>query len=161
MGNKAKAALGAVVIAGLNIASAAQAACWSPAAADAAKVREFETMLMVSALRCRNTGVNFLPDYNRFVKNSRASLTQVNNTLRSHFGGAKAGLNRYDRYVTSIANKYGAGNDGMDCRDMREATRDAIDAKGSTVKLAALADRTGAQPELPGGVCRAVASRGR
>ena len=136
-------------------ATSAQAACWSAKAASAAQVREFETMLMVSALRCRTGDDGFLDDYNRFVRSSRTTLTAVNDDLRTQFGGnGNAALNRYDAYVTSIANRHGAGSSGLDCRDMKALARDAVAAKGSRATLDELAVRAGADPELPGGRCR-------
>ena len=136
-------------------ATSAQAACWSAKSASAAQVREFETMLMVSALRCRSGSDGFLDDYNRFVRSSRTTLTGVNDDLRAQFGGnSRSALNRYDSYVTSIANRHGAGSAGLDCGDMKKLARDAVAAKGSRATLDQLAVRAGADPELPGGRCR-------
>ena len=83
MRNILKLVIGAAVI--FSAAPAQAASCWSVQAVEAAQVRDFETMLMVSALRCRNTGVNFLDEYNAFVRGKRAALTQVNEELRGQF----------------------------------------------------------------------------
>lgn len=138
-------------------ATQAQAAtCWSTQAVEAAQVRDFETMLMVSALRCRNTGMNFLSDYNSFIRSKRTALTQVNDELRSHFQKAAAGkaaLDAYDRFVTQLANSYGAGTEGLDCADMASLMRAANAAASTRAALVTLAQRAGAAPRLPNNSC--------
>lgn len=138
------------------LATPANAACWSSAAYRAAQVRELETMLMVEALRCRRSDANFLPEYNAFVAASRPALIRVNDTLRSHFAtavGTARALDAYDDYVTSVANRYGAGTAGLDCRDMASIAAAAAGARGSHEALVALAERAEMQPNLPGGLC--------
>ncbi len=153
-----KRAVAAAVLAALPVASA-QAACWSPAAEDAARIRDMETMLMVSALRCRLTGEDFLKSYNGFVKTSRPALVRVNDTLRQHFAG-EGGLNAYDRYVTSIANRYGAGTSDMTCGDMSAFLDAARAEKGSYDGLSRLALAARVKPVLAGGRCKmALAKR--
>lgn len=140
------------------VAAPAQAACWKPDQIAAAKVRDFETMLMVSALRCRGKG-NMLARYNKFVVQARPALTQVNNTLRGYFAeavGPARALNAYDGYVTRIANRYGAGAEGLSCDDFSSITDAAVAERPSFRALAALADRAGVQPLLVGGRCDVV-----
>lgn len=136
------------------------AACWNERSVAAAKVRDMETMLMVSALRCRLKGLDFLPRYNAFVRASRPALVEVNDRLRHHFAGAvgQAGaLDAYDRYVTAIANSYGAGVEGRNCIDMEAILIEAHFAGHSVESLAMLADRAASNPELPGGRCIVIA----
>jgi hypothetical protein len=133
-------------------ASQAQAACWTKTSEEAARIRDMETMLMVSALRCRKTGDDFLPAYDRFVKKSRPALVRVSETLRSHFASA-GGLNAYDRYVTSLANGYGAGTGDLSCANTASVLHAAIAEHGSYQGLARLAEATGGGPLLPGGRC--------
>ena len=144
------------------VAAPAQAACWKTDQVDAAKVRDFETMLMVSALRCRAHG-NMLARYNKFIVNARPALTQVHDMLRAHFAeavGASRALNEYDGYVTRVANRYGAGADGLSCADLSSITDAAVAERPSFRALAELADRAGVQPLLEGGRCnRTVAQR--
>jgi hypothetical protein len=147
------------------VAAPAQAACWKPDQVAAAKVRDMETMLMVSALRCRGNGGTMLSRYNKFVVQSRTALTQVNDALRTHFveaAGPVRALNAYDGYVTQIANRYGAGADGLTCNDLSSITDAALSERPTFAALAALADRAGVQPRLDGGVCgqsRMIAAR--
>jgi hypothetical protein len=147
-----KSAIAAATLVAVPVTSA-QAACWSETAVNAAKVRDMETMLMVSALRCRVADASILGAYNNFVRTSRPALTQVNNTLRTQFA-SQGGLNAYDRYVTSIANRYGAGAEGLSCTDMASILSAARAEGGSLVGLTRLADDAGVEPVLTGGRCK-------
>lgn len=138
------------------IAAPAQAGCWKTDQVAAAKIRDLETMLMVSALRCRGNGGTMLARYNQFVVQSRAALTEVNDTLRTHFAesvGQARALNAYDGYVTRIANRYGAGAEGLSCEDMSAITDAALSERPSFAALASLAERAGVEPLLDEGTC--------
>ncbi len=127
------AALGAVLI-----TSSAAANCWSDVAYKAAQLREFDTMMMVEALRCRKTAANFVHDYNKFVVASRPALLKANAHLRGHFEkqvGSKQALNAYDNYMTTVANRYGAGTEGLDCSDMGSIVLAALATDGSVEAL--------------------------
>jgi hypothetical protein len=151
MGQFFKCFTAAVTLAAISI-TPARAACWSDQSVDAARVRDMETMLMVSALRCRISGSDLLGAYNSFVRGSRAALTEVNQILQAQFA-SNGGLNAYDRYVTSVANHYGAGADGLSCRDMASILS-AAGAEGNSIKgLTRLARDAGVEPALPGGRC--------
>ena len=141
------------------VAAPAQAACWKSEHVAAAKVRDMETMLMVSSLRCRATDPSMLSRYNRFVVQSRAALNEVNNGLRAHFAesvGAARAMNAYDGYVTQIANRYGAGAEGLSCADLSAITSAALAERPTFSALVALANRAGVAPRLDGGACRPV-----
>jgi len=154
MGNFIKSTLAAAVLVALPVTSA-RAACWSQTAINAAMVRDMETMLMVSALRCRSADPTILPAYNAFVRSSRVALTQVNDTLRRQFAD-QGGLNGYDRYVTSIANRYGAGAEGLNCDDMSSILSAAQAESGSLVGLARLATAANVEPVLTDRRCAVV-----
>jgi hypothetical protein len=154
MGKIFKSTLAAAVLAALPVTSA-QAACWGEHAINAAKIRDMETMLMVSALRCRSSDPTILPAYNAFIRSSRVALTQVNDTLRRQFAD-QGGLNGYDRYVTSIANRYGAGAEGLSCVDMASILSAAKSEAGSLVGLARLATAANVEPVLTDRRCPLV-----
>lgn len=162
-----KKILAAVLAATMPLAPATAATCWKPAAVEAAQIRDFEMMLMVSALRCRSTGNNFLAAYNRFIREKRDTLTQVNDELREHFRavvGPVGALSAYDNYVTGLANVYGAGADGLACRDLQSITDAANALPPTRIALLELADAAGVSPRLSGARCdvvRAVAGRER
>lgn len=158
MGNVIRSTVAAAMLLAMPLGSA-QAACWNETAISAAKVRDMETMLMVSALRCRVKDPAILPAYNKFVRTSRAALTQVNETLRRQFAD-QGGLNGYDRYVTSVANRYGAGTEGLSCEDMSSILAAAQSESGSLAGLSRLAAAANVQPILAGSRCDiSVASR--
>ncbi len=138
------------------LATPADATCWSGAAYRAAQVRELDTMMMVEALRCRRTDANFLPAYNAFVRVSRTALIKANDELRAHFAtvvGSARALGAYDDYMTTVANRYGAGTAGLDCRDMASIAAAAAEANGSHHALAELAERAEMRPNVPGKRC--------
>lgn len=157
--NCMKHGVAALVLAAVSVTSA-QAACWDDAAVSAAKVRDLETMLMVSALRCRAEDNAMLKAYNRFVTQSRPALTAVNQTLRDHFAGS-GGLNAYDRYVTSIANRYGAGAEGLSCDDMSSILSAAQAEGGSLAGLTRLANAAGVAPKLTSERCTTATAMAR
>ncbi len=150
--------LAAMLVAIAVPAGAVQAKCWSESDVTAAKIRDMETMLMVASLRCRAGNPHMLSAYNAFVRQSRPALTRVNEQLRSHFAQS-GGLNAYDRYVTAIANRYGAGADGLDCGDFASILDAAAAEGGSFAGLARLADAAEIEPLNTGNRCTmAVAS---
>jgi hypothetical protein len=152
-----KCAIAALALGGTLASGAAQAACWDSNAIEAAQVHDLETMLMVASLRCRIGGHDFLPSYNAFVRGSRPTLAAMNDRLRTHFGD----LNSYDRYVTSVANRYGGGTAGLDCGDMASILKEARGAAGSAPVLVKIARQAGIQPNLPGSACPVTIARAR
>jgi len=137
-------------------AGSANAACWSDAAYKAAQLRELDTMLMVEALRCRKTSANFVETYNRFVEASRPALLKANGALKIHFTGevgAKGALNAYDNYMTTVANRYGAGTEGLACEDMASIVEAALAAGGAEAALAQIVEAARMVPAIPGERC--------
>ena len=138
------------------VAAPAHAQCWNADQIAAAKVRDMETMLMVSSLRCRADHRQMIGQYNAFVVKSRAALNQVNDTLKAHFTeevGARRSLDAYDSYVTRIANRYGAGADGLSCDDLSDITVAALNENATFAALSDLADRADVRPVIEGGAC--------
>lgn len=120
------------------LTGSADANCWSEAAYKAAQLREFDTMMMVEALRCRKTEANFVHEYNKFVVASRPALLKANASLKGHFEktvGAKGALNAYDNYMTTVANRYGAGTEGLGCTDMASIVQAALATDGTPEAL--------------------------
>lgn len=151
--------IAAALAATMPLAPATAATCWKQTAVEAAQIRDFETMLMVSALRCRGTGNNFLASYNRLIREKREALTQVNDELREHFrdaAGPVGALGAYDNYVTGLANIYGAGADGLACRDLQSITDAANALPPTRSALLELADAAGVSPHLSGARCDIV-----
>lgn len=139
----------AAALAAIALPVSAQAQCWTEASVTAAKIRDMETMLMVASLRCRGGNPAMLSAYNDFIDHSRGALVRVNEELRQHFGG----LNAYDSYVTSVANRYGGGVEGLACEDFASILDAASAEGGSFAGLARLAEAAQVQPRLPGDRC--------
>ncbi|WP_022683192.1 hypothetical protein [Sphingobium bisphenolivorans] len=154
-----KKLIAAALAATMSLAPASAATCWKTTEVEAAQIRDFDMMLMVSALRCRSTGHDFLASYNRFVREKRSALTQVNDELREHFRvavGPVGALGAYDDYVTGLANLYGAGADGLACRDLSSIADAANALPESRAAILELADAAGITPHLSGPRCDVV-----
>lgn len=148
----------AIFVAGAALALAAtpvHAACWTQAEVAAAKVRDLDTMLMVSSLRCRFESAALLHTYNAMVTRHRAGLTEANMRLKAHFSPSIGGANALDRYITQVANRYGAGVDNLSCTSLQSIAQAALAEPTTYAALSALADRSVVVPELPGGTCGA------
>lgn len=129
---------------------AVAATCWSQAAVEAAQVRDFETGLMVATLRCQIKGTDLSGDYNSFIRHKRTVLTGINDELRAKFTAqglrGKAALDAYDRFVTSLANGYGAGTNAPSCADYKAIMTTAVSAPASRAALLDLARQSGSNP---------------
>ena len=128
--------------------------CWGNQAVNAAKLRNLDIMLMVTALRCRMGADNFQPDYYDFSAAHQAELNVANGVLRAQFTGAGARLaNRaLDTMSTGIANSYGMGHPELGCHELRQITHDLAITKVRGALLDA-ADALVGAPEIPGGSC--------
>ncbi len=145
----------AVAILALLTGSSANAQCSSEDVLAAAKMRNLDTLLMVSTLRCRTGGRDILPEYAQFLDQNRSALLSASATLQKHYGSAAA----YDRFVTRVANHYGAGVSGLTCSALAAIASVARSARGDTTKLVAIAEHAGVAALLDGDVCTNVAER--
>ncbi len=124
-----------------------RATCWKQSAVAAARVRTMETLMMVSALRCRDRDATVLPNYNKFVLASRGALDSINGAIREKFA-KEGGMSAYDKYVTQMANQFGNGKAGMDCAAAAELLTKALAANGSLPALSLLAESAAITPHL-------------
>ena len=139
-------------------ASAAMS-CWDRQEAEAAKIRDLQSRLMVATLRCRAYGIDVLTAYNDFVRINRSTLQQANGVIKAQFdrGYGRDGQRFYDSFTTALANEYGGdATDDAICEQTAAIAAEAALAEGDAARLVDLADRTGRSPELPGGVCPAT-----
>src|SRR5207245_9995772 len=94
--------------------------------------------------------------YNEFVRRNRDALQATNGLIHTRFEtryGKDADL-YYDRFATSLANRYGGeATTGDICDETASAAQEAAAAAGDLGKLLAIAERFGPAPELPGGAC--------
>ena len=99
-------------------APASAASCWSPDAIGAARLREFEVMLMAVTMRCNRMGFNLQQSFDQFRVMQKRALEVAETKLRAHFGinAERSGRLDYDRFLTSLGNFYGTGKtDGQSC----------------------------------------------
>ena len=132
------------------------AACWSNSTVQAAYVRDFDTILMVATLRCRTQNPDMAADYNKFVREKRAVLTAANDELRAQFSAgrsAKAAMDAYDRFVTSLANSHGANAEGLSCNEYHALAQAAAAGSSDRAALLQLAAKAGAGAALPAEAC--------
>ena len=152
--------LGALALGSMALSGTAQAACWTPAEADAATVRDLQSRLMVAALRCVRSEHDLLADYNRFVGSKKPLLKMGNKVLKSHFAkgkNRKQAQKAYDRYAVSLANRYGAGSgDLSECQGMQRLAKLAANSEANQSSLVELATMHQLEPVLPNGRCGIV-----
>jgi hypothetical protein len=158
--------LGALALCGALTAPAQAAACWNARTIEAAQIRQFDIMLMVSALRCQVKGVDFVADYNAFVRSNRSVLVGTNAEILRHFNaemGGRAALTAYDRLGTAMANQFGNGGVSEDCETLRAIAREATAtyAPPSREQLLGAAQQVGMEPTLPGAPCATVVAEAR
>lgn len=136
-----------------------QAACWTDSEVAAAKVRDLDSMLMVSALRCRFESAALLKRYNAMVVRHRAGFTAANARLRGHFmsvaGAGPAADAALDRYITQVANRHGSATGAPSCASLAGIAQTALVQPATFAGLSSIASRAVFEPELPGGACTA------
>ena len=152
-----KAYLAAAMLAATSLVGNAPAqaqSCWGGEAVNAAKLRNLDIMLMVTALRCRMGADNFQHDYYDFSAAHQTELNLANGVLRAQFSGAGSTVadRALDRMSTSIANSYGMGHPDLGCHELRQITRDlaTTDVRGALLDAA---DALVGAPTIPGGSC--------
>ena len=147
----------AVMTAGALLAGAARAGCWTREEASAAGIRQLQSMLMVTALRCQAAGTGMMSDYNAFVTSNRQAIAAENDRIRGHFVHAQGGIageRAYDSFTTSMANGYGAGEGApQSCAAAAALAQEAGSMQGSVDGLLLLVARLGLSAQLPEGRC--------
>lgn len=151
---------GRIALAAVVSAAAVQPAqaCWNDAGQDAVKITHLNTMLLVTALRCRGGADNFLPEYNRFVVNNSSLIGNQGKVIKSHFaathgaGGAEGAL---DRMSIGFANSYGTGHRDMNCKQLKMLAAELASQQQGVATLAQAADMAIIPSAMPGGVCPA------
>lgn len=133
-------------------------ACWTTAAQDAAKIKHLNTMLMVTALRCRNTADNFLPQYNRFVAKHNALIGSQNSLLKSHLAksyGARGAEGALDRLSIGFANGYGNGHASLGCQELKQLATSLATENHGVATMVAAADNVVDRASWSGASCPA------
>lgn len=157
-----KRTVAAVAMSTVAVCGPAQAQrCWNQPLVEAAQVKEFDIMLMVSVLRCQSRGLDFSASYNRFVASHREAIRAVGSELLKEFNasvGGKAAYTAYDKLGVVMANKYGNGVEGVECSDFQAMVAEAEASPAGRAELLQIAQRLGVDPSLPAPRCVAEAA---
>lgn len=81
------------------------AACWEPEEYEAARMRDLQTVLMVSALKCGRADPEMPGAYNKWVGRAKAKLVEGEQKLLAHFV-REGDKSKYDKFTTALANRY-------------------------------------------------------
>lgn len=157
-GRKMKGIIGRVALAAVAMVAAVQPAqaCWTNVGHDAVKITHLNTMLLVTALRCRGGADNFLPEYNRFVVNNSSLIGTQGKLIKAHFAqtyGARGAEGALDRMSIGFANSYGTGHRKMNCGQLKALAAKLASEKQGVATLAHAASGAVDDAQLPGGVC--------
>lgn len=148
----------ALVLAALALAGAdtARATCIEPPVASAARLHEFEMLMMDVSLRCSRVGVAMRANYEAMVSAHQAQFDEAAHRLQSFFAMAAKGTHGglYDRYATLIANTYGGGNTSYDSCRMFDAVAEKVAHAGDQGRtLGVVASGLIAHPLLERATC--------
>ncbi len=132
-------------------------ACWNDTATDALKIKHLNTMLMATALRCRNTSDDFLPHYNAIVRKHNELLGAQNSIVRLELAktlGNVGAVARSDNLSVGYANAYGAGHPTMDCRQLKSLAIEIAEEASDARNFSKIADRVLNPTDIPGANCK-------
>jgi hypothetical protein len=96
-----------------------------------AKIRELQTLLMVSMLQCQvSTKANLVPQYNSFIARNKATLQSQNRALRAYFvqTSGRGGDAAYDKFTTRLANAYAGRASAANYCDAAKRIATAVNA---------------------------------
>ncbi|MFM9935450.1 MAG: hypothetical protein ACKVOL_04555 [Novosphingobium sp.] len=147
----------ALAIMSLTATASVQAACIDHQTATAARIHQFETMMMVVSLRCGRIGYDMRSSYEGMVTAHQAPFGQAATRLRHYLGGNAFDPHSggFDRYATILGNAYGGGATSFgSCQTLDEVAGEL--AKVPDVRLLAqVAETLIARPKLDEMACAA------
>ena len=88
-----------------SAATPVAAACWEAEEYEAARMRDLQTVLMVSALKCGRADADMPLAYNKWVGRAKAKLLAGEQKLLAHFV-REGDQSKYDKFTTALANRY-------------------------------------------------------
>ncbi len=147
----------AMAFAGIDTA---RAACIDAQLVHAARLHEFEMMMMNVSLRCGLAGVEIRPRYDAMVAAHQAQFDAATQQLQHYFATGAGPETRhgglYDRYATLIANRYGGGDTSQQaCRAFDAVAGELARASDSGQSLGMVAHAMVAHPVLERATCTA------
>jgi hypothetical protein len=111
--------------------------CWKADEQRAAEVHNFQTMLMVGALKCRNSVPAALDGYNSFMSSKRDLIVANQYVLMGHFireYGDSNGLGAFRRYETHVGNKHSGADNLARCEAIGAMSRMAAGASETDLR---------------------------
>jgi hypothetical protein len=113
------------------------AACWEAEEYEAARMRDLQTVLMVSALKCGRADGSMPGAYNRWVGRAKDKFVAGEQKLLAHFvrEGDKA---RYDKFTTALANRYSEYAEDAKFCERAKALLDADEKHNGVLEQVAL-----------------------
>jgi len=139
-------------------AETARAGCIDEPVTNAARLHEFEMLMMDVSLRCTRLGVAMQAHYEALITTHQALFDEAVRRLQGYFAtDADADAHHrglYDRYATLIANRYGGGNTSLDsCRVFDGVAVEVARAADRGRMLGAVAQAMIAHPVLEQATC--------
>jgi hypothetical protein len=95
----------AILALAAGAAAPVAAACWEPEEYEAARMRDLQTVLMVSALKCGRADPEMPGAYNKWVGRAKPKLLAGEQKLLAHFV-REGDQSKYDKFTTALANRY-------------------------------------------------------
>ena len=152
-------ALALLAAIGLAWGGAAQAACIDEPVVGAARLHEFELLMMDVSLRCTRMGVAMEPHYQAMIGAHQALFEAAVQRLQHFFAIGEDDTHHgglYDRYATLIANRYGGGNTSVAaCRVFDGLAVEVVRAADGGRTLGVVAQAMIAHPLLESATCPA------
>ena len=103
-------------------------ACLDRETLTAARIHEFETMMMAVSLRCKAIGSDIVPVYEAMLGTHRPIFAAADRRLRAFFAPQKRA---FESYSTQLGNRYGGGaTDPANCMRFERVARELADKPG-------------------------------
>lgn len=127
-------------------------ACLDRETLTAARIHEFETMMMAVSLRCKAIGSDIVPVYEAMLGTHRPVFSAADRRLRAFFAPQKRA---YESYSTQLGNRYGGGaTDPANCSRFERVARD-LAAQPGVSSLGRVVFAMIERPRISGATCPA------
>lgn len=124
----------------------------STAGSPSEQLRRLDIMLMVTALRCRNTAYDFQADFQAFEARHLPELNTAAREMAEQYAaqmGADEASRMVDRLSVQMANHYGNGHPWLGCHELKGLAQALAVQDGRDVLLQAASETLGGDESLP------------
>lgn len=152
------AALAAALAAPLAHAAQDSADCLDRLTLEAARIHQFQTMMMTVSLRCKPHGVDVEGSFARMLDVHRAAFGAADRVMHAFVSPAHGFADRraFDTYLTQVANRYGGGASNPTACTAIDRTIQTVIADASGRRLHFAVTAMIAHPEMERLACRAI-----